>query len=167
MEQAIVVREAAAADAPALSAILNAIVSRGGTTAHQAPFTVEAFRDAFLRGSSHLLCLVACGGRDGVLLGFQHLERHPDLPPDWADIATFARAEPKVRGVGRALFARTKSQAVALGAATINATIRADNREGLGYYDAMGFRTHRTDPAVPLADGTLVDRVSKRFDLIS
>lgn len=164
MERSIEVRDAADHDAPGLAAILNAIIARGGTTAYRTPFTPDRFLSKFMRGDRLLLCLAA-HGRSGELFGFQHLARHPDLPPDWGDIATFARSDPKVRGVGRALFEETARRARSLRLSTINATIRADNEEGLGYYDAVGFRTYRTADAVPLADGTRVGRVSKRLDL--
>lgn len=166
MRPTIHVREGSASDASELCALLNAIIARGGTTAHQHPFSADAFCDAYLRKNpSHRLCSVAEAGTGGALLGFQHLGHHPDLPPDWADIGTFARPEPKVRGVGRALFARTRREAGALGLVAINATIRADNAEGLGYYAAMGFARYKVDEAVPLADATPVDRISMRFDL--
>jgi L-amino acid N-acyltransferase YncA len=151
-------------DAAALAAILNALVARGAPTAHQAPFAPEAFRAAFLTGPRALLCILAETAQ-GDALGFQHLERHPELPAGWAGIATFARPEPRRPGVGRALFARTRAEAAALDLATINATIRADNAAGLGYYAAMGFRKWRLDPAMPLADGRPVDRIATRLDL--
>lgn len=48
------------------------------------------------------------------------------------------------RGVGKALFPVTLLAAKAYGLAKIDATIGANNPEGLGYYEAMGFRTYRT-----------------------
>jgi hypothetical protein len=49
--------------------------------------------------------------------------------------------------------------------AVINATIRADNAPGLGYYARRGFTDYATDPAFSLRDGTIVGRISRRFDL--
>lgn len=36
---------------------------------------------------------------------------------------------------------------------------------GLACYGKMGFRNYKADRAVPLTDGRLADRVSRRFDL--
>jgi len=169
------IRPARAADAPALCALLNRIIAIGGTTALETPLTPERFAAGFLEGPRFLCCFVAeaegeaeggaGGGESGALLGFQALERSPKLPADWGDIATFAQVQPKVPGVGRALFAATRDQARALGLTAINATIRADNHGGLAFYGKMGFEDWKRDAAVPLQDGTPVDRVSKRYRL--
>ena len=52
------------------------------------------------------------------------------------------------------------------GREAINATIRADNAGGLAFYTKQGFVDYGVTPAVPLADGTPVDRVHKRFSLV-
>ena len=96
-------------------------------------------------------------------MGFQAIARHPELPDDWADIATFARVIPKTPGVGRALFAKTRTQAKNTGISTISATIRADNRGGLIFYEKMGFQTYSVAKDAPLEGGTLIDRISKSY----
>ena len=158
-----VVRDARADDAPALSAVLNAIIRAGGTTALEQELSAEQFDDWFISGVYVRSCQVAVAG--DVRLGFQQLSNFYPLPEGWVDIGTFSRRENPVRGVGAALFAATRARAMALGYATINATIRADNVPGLAYYARMGFRDYRVDPAVPLGDGRLVDRINRRFDL--
>ena len=157
------VRPARPADAVALCEVLNAIVEIGGTTAIEDPLTVAEFGACFLAGARHLCCLVAEDEATGRQFGFQALEQQADLPADWGDIATFARTEPKLPGVGTLLFGATKARAHELGLAAINATIRADNKAGLAYYSKMGFETYKVDEAMPLKDGTPVDRVSKRY----
>ncbi len=87
------------------------------------------------------------------------------MPDDCADIATFTRRSPVLRGAGRALFAETAVVAKSLGFQAINATIRADNVLGLSYYEKMGFQDFSIDYGVPLQNGTPVNRISKRFDL--
>jgi N-acetylglutamate synthase-like GNAT family acetyltransferase len=77
---------------------------------------------------------------DGVPVGFQVLLRTPDLPEDWADIASFSRRNPPTPGAGRALFAATVPAARAMGLSAIHAIIRDGNTPGLGYYTAMGFQ---------------------------
>lgn len=157
----MLVRKAAPSDAAELAALLNDIIRAGGTTAIETELTPDEFDDWFISGPHPLACHVA--EADGLLYGFQSLSRYGDPPPGWADIATFARTAPKKPGVGTALFAATLAAAEALGLKVINATIRADNVSGLGYYGKMGFEDYDRLVGVPLRDGTLVDRVKKRF----
>lgn len=160
----ILVRDAVEDDAPHLTALLNEIIEIGGTTAIETPLTTADFQDYFMRGAAFLSCVVALSPT-AERLGFQALGRQEGLPDDWADIATFARAAPKTPGVGRALFAETKTRAAAQRIAAIHAMIRADNVGGLAFYEKMGFRDHAVRPAVPLRNGTPVDRISKVFRL--
>jgi L-amino acid N-acyltransferase YncA len=157
-------RPATTEDVKALSAILNRIIAIGGTTAHENPMTLSEFDDHFVSGPDCILCLMAetCAGE---ALGFQMLGRNPDLPTGWGDIATFTQREPRRPGVGAALFEATQRAARDLGLTAINATIRADNYAGIPYYEKMGFETYSIALAVPLIDGTPVDRVSKVYRL--
>ena len=158
----IVVRPARHSDLPALCALLNEIIEVGGTTALEEPLSESAFDACFLTGEDHIACLLAENGA-GRIIGFQALARHRALPSDWADIATFARLKPKTPGVGSALFKETLALAKRKGLAAINATIRADNTGGLAYYKKTGFQNYAVKAAVPLRDGTPVDRISKKF----
>jgi L-amino acid N-acyltransferase YncA len=160
----LTVRPVTDADAAELAELLNAIIARGGTTALQEPFTARRLADAYLTGPDVICCFVAEDAA-GQLLGFQTLGRYPGLPDGWGDIGTFTRVGGVQRGVGTALFAATRAEARRQGLAGLNATIRADNSGGLAFYGRMGFADHSLTPAVPLADGTLVDRVHKRFAL--
>ena len=90
-----------------------------------------------------------------------------DLPDGVVDITTFARVGLTQRGVGSALFAATQAEAGRRNYAAINATIRADNTGGLTFYSRLGFVDHSVRRAVPLKDGTSVDRVNKRYSLKS
>ena len=157
----VVVREAISSDSEAMRALLNEIVDIGGSTAIEFPLSAAAFNSSFLFGS-HFICCYVAENESGQALGFQSLTRHPDLPADWGDIATFARANPKVPGVGTALFQKTLAHAQRIGLEAINATIRADNVSGLSYYAKMGFVDYSVERAVPLSDGTPVDRISKK-----
>jgi len=161
------VRPVAPADAPALAELLNAIIARGGTTALETPFTPERLDQTYLTGPEVLCCHVAVDGQGLTLEGFQTLGRYPGLPEGWGDIGTFVRLGGQQRGIGGALFAATRRRAAELGLAGINATIRADNAGGLAFYRRMGFVDHAVARAVPLDDGTPVDRVSKRLRLES
>ncbi|MEZ5912806.1 MAG: GNAT family N-acetyltransferase [Paracoccaceae bacterium] len=153
-----------------MAELLNAIIARGGTTAHQRPFDAERMRAHYIAPALGISChLAEVGGR---LAGFQALEWcDPDwqgpgkLPADWAVVASFVAEEARGRGVGRALWDATRDAADAAGVKTVDATIRADNAEGLAFYSGLGFADYRVVPDVPLRDGTRVDRVCKRFDL--
>jgi L-amino acid N-acyltransferase YncA len=155
------VRKAVPADAEELSILLNEIIRAGGTTALETPLTAREFAEWFIDGEFPLACHVA--EFNGALVGFQSLSAYGDPPAGVADIATFARMNPKTKGVGSALFPATRLAAENLGLEFINATIRADNVSGLGYYEKMGFETYDRLIQVPLADGTPVDRIKKRF----
>jgi L-amino acid N-acyltransferase YncA len=155
------IRKAIPSDAAELADLLNEIIRAGGTTALETELSPHEFDDWFISGAYPLACHVAEAG--GMLHGFQSLSLYGDPPPGWADIATFARIAPKRKGVGTALFAATLQAARDLGLKTINATIRADNVSGLAYYAKMGFEAYHRVKQVPLADGTPVDRVKKRY----
>ena len=161
----ILVRPATDADAPALAELLNAIIARGGTTALETPFTPERLAEKYLTGAKVISCFAAFDASTGEALGFQTLVREDHLPEGWGDIGTFVRVGGIQRGVGSALFAATRTRAVELGLAGLNAEIRADNEGGLAFYGRMGFEDHEVKPAVPLADGKPVDRIYKRFGL--
>ncbi len=150
-------------DLEQLCLIINEIIEIGGSTAFEEILSEEEFDAIFLSGEGFISCLLA-ENTDGQVLGFQSLCHHKKLPRGWADIATFARVEPKIRGVGTALFQGTVDLARQLELDCINATIRADNTSGLRYYAKMGFENYSVDKAVPLRDVTPVDRISKKID---
>ncbi|MGO7956622.1 GNAT family N-acetyltransferase [Rhizobium leguminosarum] len=155
------IRKAVSADAAELSSLLNEIILAGGTTALETPLSAAEFADWFIDGEFPLACHVA--EHDQSLVGFQSLSLYGDPPKGFADIATFARMNPRTPGVGSALFPATRAAAEEFGLEFINATIRADNVSGLGYYAKMGFETYDQLVQVPLQDGTPVDRIKKRF----
>ncbi len=159
------VRPATDADAPALATLLNAIIARGGTTALEQPFTPERLAHKYLTGPKVISCFAAFDSETGEALGFQTLVREDHLPEGWGDIGTFARVGGTQRGVGSALFAATCERARELGLVGLNAEIRADNVGGLAFYGRMGFEDHGVKAAAPLADGTPVDRIFKRYPL--
>lgn len=154
-------------DASELAELLNQVIAQGGTTALEEPFTPQTLARAYLTGPDVICCFVAVDRLSGRLEGFQTLGRYPALPEDIGDIGTFARVGGVQRGVGSSLFAATRTEAARQGLSAINATIRADNSGGLAFYSRLGFADHAVRPAVPLKDGALVDRISKRFALHS
>jgi L-amino acid N-acyltransferase YncA len=157
------VRKADPGDARELSEILNEIIAIGGTTAIETPLSPEELADWFITGEWPLTCHVA--ETSSGLAGFQSLSLYGNPPEGWADIATFTRQNPKIPGVGTALFAATLAAAEERNIEVINATIRADNTGGLAYYEKMGFRTYNMLEKVPLNDGTPVDRIQKQYQV--
>lgn len=159
----MIVREATPSDAAQMCELLNEIIEIGGTTAAEDVMSLAAFHAHYFEGEGSVSLFVA--EKDGVILGFQKLNKLGRTSDEIADIATFARASNKVKGVGRALFERTQAAAKAGGFSQINARIRADNVPGMGYYTAMGFEPFDVVKAVPLKDGRPVDRMIKWYDL--
>lgn len=159
----LIIRMATADDAKELCELINEIIEAGGTTALEDPFTPDLLADWFITGEFSIVCHVAQTGSG--LAGFQFLSRYGDLPKGWADIGTFARMNPKIAGVGTALFRATLAVAEERNIEVINATIRADNTGGLAYYEKMGFRTYNRLEKVPLNDGTLLDRIQKQYQV--
>ena len=160
----LTIRAARPADAPEMTAILNEIIAIGGTTAFEDPQSVEDVAAEFITRAT-LICSHVALDAKGRVAGFQYLNRNAAYGPDIGDIATFARQSPKTPGVGTALFQATRAAARSAGLNALNAKIRADNVSGLAYYSKMGFTDHDVDPAVPLKDGTPVDRILKRHPL--
>lgn len=154
------IRPATPQDAGAVAKLINEIIAIGGTTAHTEPFDEAGIVDTFIAPRLTISCFVAVNG--AKIVGFQSLEwADPEwpgedrLPSDWAIIATYVDPRAHKMGIGRSLFAETASAAKAAGAVFIDATIRRENKGGLAYYQAMGFRDYR--------EGTAT--ISKRYSL--
>lgn len=158
----MIIRPARPEDAPAMTALLNRIIAIGGTTAHETPFTPDEVAAHYIAGEEPVCCHVAL---DGGLIGFQSVGRNTALPEGWGDIGTFVDPDRQRSGAGAALFAATVDAARAAGLVSLNATIRADNAPGLGYYARRGFTDYATDPLFALKSGRVVGRVRRRFDL--
>ena len=151
-------------DAPTLAALLNEIIARGGTTALEQPFTPAALNEAMLTGPDVYCCFVAEDAAGG-LVGFQALTRSDHVPDGVGDIGTFARVQHVQKGVGSSLFSATRQAAKEKGLTGIKATIRADNVGGLAFYARLGFVDENIHHAVPLRDGTPIDRIGKHYTL--
>ncbi len=163
----MIIRPATLHDAPDMVAVLNPIIVAGGTTAHQRPFEVERIQSHYIAPKRKVSCMVAEDA--GRVIGFQSLNWPQDnddsVPGGWAIIASFVAPDAAGKGVGPQLFDATKATARAAGVQVIDATIRADNVPGLRYYSGLGFVDYDLLEDVPLSDGSLVDRVRKRYDL--
>lgn len=151
------VRQAITTDASEISAFLQALAARGK---RNLPSDIDFVVSHYIEHPDTIQCAVAEDG-DGALMGLQILKRASVGNPygvavGWGIIGTHVNPEAARRGVGRALFAATRTAAARAQLAKIDATIGARNAEGLGYYEAMGFRTYKTAPG----------KVCKCFELV-
>lgn len=147
-----------------MAEILNEIILAGGTTALANPVTASELTGWMTRAPDRSAWHVA-ETEDGRVMGFQWIEPADYLPPEAAEIATFARPGHTGLGIGSKLFAVTETAARRLGYRWINANIRADNAGGLAYYQSRGFEDYGQKTGVRMANGQVVDKVLKRFDL--
>nr|WP_050900896.1 GNAT family N-acetyltransferase [Oceanicola sp. S124] len=146
-----------------MAELLNEVISIGGTTAMTRPVTGAELAE-WLQADPRAIWHVA-EDENGGILGFQYVEPHGDLGPEVAQIATFARVGRTGLGIGSQLFLATKEAARAGGYAWINAEIRADNASGLTYYQSRGFEDWGRIEGKVMADGSVFDKVLKRYDL--
>jgi L-amino acid N-acyltransferase YncA len=160
----MIVRKAEPRDVPGMTALLNAVIRIGGTTAHQEERSEAAVMTAYLTGPN-AICAHVAEAEDRVI-GFQVLGLYPGMPDRWGDIGTFVHPDVQRGGVGAALFAATLDWARAHGVPTLLAVIRADNVVGLGYYSKRGFVDWGTEQDITLKDGRVVGRIAKRFDVV-
>lgn len=159
----IIVRRAGNMDCRAMADLLNEVIEIGGTTAYTDAVTSQYIQKKMqteTRNAWHL-----AEDEEGNLLGFQWISQADYLPVEAAEIATFARVGKTGLGIGSKLFEATKDAAKSLGYSWINANIRADNTGGLIYYQSRGFENYGSQKGIQLADGSIVDKVLKRFDL--
>ncbi len=139
------VREAVLTDAAEMSAFLQELAAAGKRSL---PSDEDYARTNYIAHADNIRCSVV-EDTDGCLLGLQVLKRASEgnaygVTPGWGTIGTHVRPRAAGRGVGRALFGATLEAAKAAGLEKIDATIGSDNLEGLGYYEAMGFRDYKT-----------------------
>jgi L-amino acid N-acyltransferase YncA len=161
----ITARPAHDLDAREMAAILSEIIAIGGTTA----LTDAVDRDYILgrmRAAPEASAWHVAETEAGEIVGFQWIAPGADyLPPEAAEIATFAKPGRQGLGIGSILFEATKSAARVLGYRWINANIRADNESGLTYYQSRGFENYGRIERYRMADGQIVDKILKRYDL--
>ena len=160
----ITVRPAHALDAREMAAILTAIIGIGGTTAITGQVTREDIL-AWMQTAPDASAWHVAETEAGEIVGFQWVAPHDGLPLEAVDIATFAKPGRQGLGIGSKLFEATRADAARLGYRWINAAIRSDNAGGLAYYQSRGFEDYGRITGYRMQDGTLVDKVLKRFEL--
>lgn len=140
----MIIRDATHADVTQVSAFLTRLMDMGKRTNGSDP---DFVLDRYINAADNIKTTLA--EDNGVVLGFQSLKRATEgniygVTPGWGIVGTHVNPDAARRGVGKALFPVTLQAAKAHGLVKIDATIGAGNTEGLGYYEAMGFRTYRT-----------------------
>lgn len=155
----MIARDMTLADVPACVAIVNHTILLGGTTAYEAPFSESGFAAHYFDEPAVSNVALA----QGRIVGFQGAF---DVGDGLYSIGTFTDRVQPVKGAGRALFKKTLADCRARGGAAILAKITSDNTGGLAFYSRMGFVDWQIVPGdFTRADGTVVDRIIKRFDL--
>ncbi|WP_289150111.1 GNAT family N-acetyltransferase [uncultured Salipiger sp.] len=159
----ITVRRAGPMDARPMAELLNEVIALGGTTAITEPVTREDLLN-WMEADPRSIWHVA-EDATGQIMGFQWVDPHLKLGETVAQIASFARVGKTGLGIGSKLFDATKRAARTAGYAWINAEIRADNEGGLIYYQSRGFEDYGRIEGYVMANGQIVDKVLKRYDL--
>lgn len=158
------VRPAMPLDANSMAKLLNEIIKIGGTTALVRPVTGDDMMERMAHEPERSVWHVALDETEQVV-GFQWITTSEELPSEAAEIATFTKVGQTGLGIGSALFSATAKAAKSLGYVWIRANIRADNEGGLTYYQSRGFRDYDMIEGYTLADGSLVDKRLKRYDV--
>ncbi|KZL19659.1 Acetyltransferase (GNAT) family protein [Pseudovibrio axinellae] len=153
-------------DVGELLALLNQIIESGGISALEKPLNKAEFISWFLEAEILESSVCAIDRETGEPLGFQTVSHFGDIPADWVDIGTFVKPGIQTRGIGSALFKATLAALDGKGMVAINATIRADNTGGLAYYRSCGFQDYKVLKNARLSDGTLIDKICKRYDFV-
>ncbi len=139
-----VIREARESDAAGMSAVMKALKRTGKRTKPSDP---DFALNHYIKAPNRIRCSIAVG-RNSEILGFQSLKFATEGNPygataGWGIIGTHIDPAAARLGIGRALFQATLAAARDYGVPAIDATIGAENTEGLAYYEAMGFREYR------------------------
>ena len=153
------VRAMTHADVPACVQIINHTIALGGSTAHEEALEVQGFADHYCDEPevSNVVLL------NGQIIGFQAAF---EIEPGIYSIGSFTDQENPIKGAGTAMFAKTQMDCRTRGGTSIIAKITADNSAGLAYYSKMGFLPDAIWPADHTRpNGTVVDRIVKRFEL--
>lgn len=155
----LTVRPMTEQDVPACAAILNDIIARGGSTAHEDPYDEKGFSQYYLHDPA-AVNVVLSGDR---VVGFQAVF---DVGEGVYSVGSFTDRRSPVRGAGVALFSKTKEDCRALGGQSIIAKITSDNVGGLAFYSKLGFEPDAVWPdEFTRKNGTTVDRIVKRYRL--
>jgi len=156
------IRPATEEDAESIVGLLNPIIAAEKYTIVSEPISVVEQIDWIRSVSECGLFHVAVGTNDRKVLGFQSVEPLSATEKAWkhvGDVATFVALDSHRQGVGRSLSQMTFERAREHGFLKINATIRADNPQGVAFYKSMGFDVIGTARKHALVRGEYIDEI--------
>jgi phosphinothricin acetyltransferase len=136
----VTIRDATAADLPAIVEIYNAVIPGRMATADTAPVSVESRRAWFGEHSpQHRPLWVAEDGGEVVgWLSFQSFYGRPAYHAT-AEVSVYVAPGRQRRGLGHALLARAIERAPQLGLKTLLGFIFGHNQPSLRLFEAFGF----------------------------
>lgn len=160
MTGALTIRDAAAADLPAIVAIYNAAIPGRMATADTEPVAVESRRAWFAehRPDSRPLWVAS---RDGAIVGWLSFQSFYGRPAyrATAEVSVYVAPGQRRAGVGRALLSRAIEAGPGLRLWTLLGFIFAHNAPSLGLFEGLGFQRWALLPRVAELDGAERDLV--------
>jgi phosphinothricin acetyltransferase len=154
------VRNASAADLPAIVAIYNASIPGRLATADTSPVTVESRREWFeaFDPARRPLWVAEAGGEIAAWLGLRSFYGRPAYHRT-VEVAVYVDPRFQRQGMARALLARTIDSAPGLGIATLLAFVFGHNEASLALFRRAGFADWGALPRVAELDGIERDLV--------
>jgi len=148
------IRDATAADLPAIVAIYNAAIPGRMATADLEPVSVEARRAWFAEHTPHLRPLWVIGERGGVAgwLSFQSFYGRPAYHAT-AELSVYVAPEHQRKGLARRLVDEAIRRAPEMEVSTLLGFIFGHNRASLELFRGFGFETWANRPRVAQLDG--------------
>jgi len=156
------IRDAAAADAEAIVAVLNPIIEARVYTAFDTPYTAEAERAYIETLPERALFHVAVNQADRAIVGFQSMEpfaAYTHACDHVGVLGTYVDLRLRRRGIATRLFDATFTAARRKGYEKIFTFVRADNPAALATYARQGFRTVGAASRHARIDGRYIDEI--------
>ncbi len=137
----LTIRDAGAADLPAIVAIYNAAIPGRLATADTEPVSVERRRAWFARHEPARRPIWVAEAGEAVVgwLSFQSFYGRPAYDAT-AEVSVYVAPGHQRRGVGRALLARAVAEAPRLGLRTLVGFVFAHNAPSLRLFQGLGFQ---------------------------
>lgn len=161
------IRDARAADLPAIVAIYNAAIPGRMATADTDPVTVESRRAWFAEHGPDFRPLWVAS-REGAMVGWLSFQSFYGRPAyrATAEISVYVAPGHHRAGVGRALLSRAIAAGPGLGLRTLLGFVFAHNAPSLGLFEGLGFRRWALLPGVAEIEGVERDLVivGRRID---
>jgi L-amino acid N-acyltransferase YncA len=149
-------------DAEGIVNVLNPLILAGKSTALDRVFTAEQeqtfIKNFPVRGIFH----VAERADSGAIVGFQNVEPFATYTDAFAHvgvIGTYVDQSGQRQGIGRLLFEATRSAAKEKGYEKLFAFVRADNVNGLVFYQRIGFEVIGVAKRHAKIQGAYIDEV--------